>query len=83
MSSRGSADNSTMSGATVTITNVVSAQDVLAFTTQNGISGSWNAATGVLTLSGSSSVANYETALRSITYSTRNGVSAPVISCFL
>jgi len=42
--------------------------DVLGFTTQNGITGSYNAATGVLTLSGSSSVANYQSALRSVTY---------------
>ncbi|WP_180268988.1 beta strand repeat-containing protein, partial [Nostoc linckia] len=41
----------------------------LAFTNQNGISGSYNSSTGVLTLTGSSTVANYQTALRSITYS--------------
>ncbi len=58
-----------LAGATVTISgNYASGQDVLGFTSQNGITGSWNAATGVLTLSGSSSVANYQTALESVTY---------------
>ncbi len=43
--------------------------DTLNFTDQNGISGSYNSGTGVLTLTGSASVANYQTALRSITFS--------------
>ena len=59
------ADNTNLAGATVTITaNFASGQDVLAFTNQNGITGSWNAGTGVLTLSGTATVANYQTALR-------------------
>ena len=41
---------------------------MLGFTNQNGITGSYNSGTGVLTLSGSSSVANYQAALRSVTY---------------
>ncbi|AVH62289.1 MULTISPECIES: beta strand repeat-containing protein [unclassified Nostoc] len=62
-------DSPNLASATVTITNgLVSAQDILAFTDQNGITGSYNSNTGVLTLTGSSSVANYQTALRSITY---------------
>jgi VCBS repeat-containing protein len=64
------ADSAQLQGATVAITgNFVSADDTLGFTNQNGISGSYNSGTGVLTLSGNSSVANYETALRSVTYS--------------
>jgi hypothetical protein len=62
-------DNDNMASATVSITsNYQSGQDVLEFTNQLGITGSWNATTGVLTLSGSSSKANYQTALRSVTY---------------
>ncbi len=58
-----------MSSATVQITgNFASGQDILGFADQNGISGSFNAATGVLTLIGSSSVANYKAALDSVTY---------------
>ncbi|WP_298622295.1 DUF4347 domain-containing protein, partial [uncultured Zoogloea sp.] len=56
-------------GATVSITSgFASGQDTLAFTDQSGITGSWNVATGVLTLSGSATVANYQAALRSVTY---------------
>src|SRR6185437_11658635 len=63
-------DSTNLTGATVSITgNFASGQDVLGFTTQSGISGSYNAATGVLTLSGSASVAAYQTALASVTYS--------------
>jgi Ca2+-binding RTX toxin-like protein len=62
-------DSPNLSSATVSITSgFASTQDILAFTTQNGITGSYNSNTGVLTLTGSSSVANYQTALRSITY---------------
>ncbi|OSI83469.1 VCBS domain-containing protein [Bradyrhizobium canariense] len=62
-------DNANLASATVQITgNYVNGQDVLGFTNQNGIAGSFNAATGTLTLTGSSSVANYQTALDSVTY---------------
>ena len=62
-------DSSTLTGATVSITgNFASGQDVLAFTNQNGISGSYNATTGVLTLTGAATVAQYQAALESITY---------------
>ena len=57
-----------VTGATVTIgTGYQSGSDTLHFTTQNGISGSY--AGGVLTLSGSATPANYQTALQSVTYS--------------
>ena len=69
-------DTTNLTGATVAITDgFVAGQDMLAFTNRNGISGSYNATTGVLTLSGSSSVANYRTALRSVTY--RNTSATP------
>ncbi|WP_461631437.1 MBG domain-containing protein [Labilibaculum euxinus] len=44
-------------------------QDNLLFTNQNGITGSFDKGTGVLTLSGDALPANYQTAVRSITYS--------------
>ncbi|HEY7627695.1 MAG TPA: tandem-95 repeat protein, partial [Ilumatobacteraceae bacterium] len=63
------ADNANLASATVRISSgYQSGQDLLAFTAQNGITGSWNAASGVLTLSGTSSVGNYQAALRSVTY---------------
>ena len=62
--------DSNLTGATVSMTtNYVSGQDTLSFSTQNGITGSWVAGTGVLTLTGTTTAANYQTALRSITYS--------------
>ncbi|MCW2205021.1 hypothetical protein ABIF21_003808 [Bradyrhizobium elkanii] len=62
-------DNTTLTGATVQITgNYANGQDVLAFTSQNGITGSFNAGTGVLTLTGTASVADYQASLASVTY---------------
>jgi subtilisin family serine protease len=63
------ADSTSLASATVTLTtNYVNGQDSLSITSQNGITGNWTPATGVLALSGIASVANYQTALRSITY---------------
>jgi Ca2+-binding RTX toxin-like protein len=61
-------DSPNLTGASVSITGFASGEDLLDFTDQNGIVGLFNSATGILTLSGASSVANYEAALRSITY---------------
>ncbi len=58
-----------LAGATVAIGSSFLAGDTLNFTNQNGITGSYNSGTGVLTLSGTASIANYQAALRSITYS--------------
>ena len=40
----------------------------MSFTDQNGITGSWDASTGTLTLTGAASVADYEAALESVSY---------------
>ena len=62
-------DSANLAGATVQITgNFVSGQDVLGFTNQNGIAGGYNAATGVLMLTGQASLAQYQAALQSVTY---------------
>jgi hypothetical protein len=62
-------DSTNLTGATISITaGFVSAQDTLAFTNQLGITGTYNSGTGVLTLAGTTTVANYQTALRSVTY---------------
>ncbi|HDZ20438.1 MAG TPA: DUF4347 domain-containing protein [Phycisphaerae bacterium] len=58
-----------LAGATVSISSgYVSAEDFLSFVDQLGIRGNWDVGAGVLTLSGMSSVANYQTALRWVTY---------------
>jgi Bacterial Ig domain/RTX calcium-binding nonapeptide repeat (4 copies)/Cadherin domain len=63
------ADNANLQSATVQITTGCrAAEDALIFANQNGISGSYTAATCVLTLTGATSLANYQTALRSIKY---------------
>ena len=60
---------SQLQSATVSITGGFLAGDQLNFTSQSGITGSYNAATGVLTLNGAASFAAYQTALDSVTYS--------------
>ncbi len=68
--------SSTIDGAKVAIsTGFVSAQDVLSFTAQNGITGSYSSVTGILTLTGSTTAANYQTALASITYNNTGGAA--------
>jgi ELWxxDGT repeat protein len=62
-------NNFSFVGATIAITgNYLATEDVLGFTNQSGITGSFNSSTGLLALSGSSSRANYETALHAVTY---------------
>ena len=58
-----------LTGATISIGTGHAAADALNFTNANGITGSYNAATGVLTLSGTATIAQYQTALESISYS--------------
>lgn len=67
-------DNTDLTGAVVTISGVMDG-DSLNFTDQAGITGTYDAATGTLTLSGTASVADYQTALRSITFSTADGLT--------
>lgn len=69
----GDVDSATMSGATVAIVgNYHSSEDSLQFTNQNGITGSWSSGTGVLTLTGTASIADYQAALRSVKYYNSN-----------
>jgi hypothetical protein len=68
-------NQSNLIGATVSITVGHDPNDLLNFTNQNGITGSYNSTTGVLTLTGTASVANYQAALRSITFSDSGGAT--------
>jgi len=66
-----------LSGATVSIgTNFDANHDHLNFTDQNGITHAYNATTGVLTLTGIATSANYAAALDSITFSTDSASAA-------
>jgi VCBS repeat-containing protein len=67
-------DSANLVGATIQITsNFNSAEDDLAFPDQLGITGSYNDGTGTLTLTGTTSVANYQTALRDVRYANTSG----------
>ena len=68
-------DSGNLSGATVAISAGFTAGDLLSFANQNGIAGAYNAATGVLSLSGTATVAQYEAALRSVGYSSTSNTS--------
>ncbi len=60
-------DSGNLTGATVSISAGLLAGDTLNFINQNGITGAY--ANGILTLSGTATVAQYQAALESITYS--------------
>lgn len=62
------ADNDLLSQVIVEIVDYQAGKEVLGFTSQNGITGVFNATDGKLTLQGLSTVANYSTAIMSITY---------------
>jgi large repetitive protein len=66
------ADSTLLTGGTVAIASYIATEESLAFATIGGITGSFNATTGVLTLSGTASVAAYQAALRNVTYANRS-----------
>ena len=62
-------DSVNLAGASVQITgNYRVGQDVLSFGGVGGITGTWDSTTGTLTLSGSGTVSEYQSALRSVKY---------------
>ena len=62
-------DDTQITAATVTISAGLTSGDVLSFVNTASITGSYNAGTGVLSLTGTDTLANYQAALRSVTYS--------------
>ena len=64
------ADDTNLNSLTVTITNLQDgvAESLSANTGGTGITASYNSGSGVLTLSGTDSVANYQQVLRTVTY---------------
>ena len=64
-------DNSDqIQSATVNITTNFNANDVLTWTNQTGITGSYNASTGLLSFTGSAAPSVYQTLLRSVKFNT-------------
>jgi methionine-rich copper-binding protein CopC len=62
-------DSANLTRATVQITGGLTAGDVLSFTASDVIDGTYDPATGTLTLEGTATVAQYQTVLRSVSYS--------------
>ncbi|MCV7154009.1 Ig-like domain-containing protein, partial [Mycolicibacterium pyrenivorans] len=69
------ADSDELSGATVTIVTGGQDGDVLDYTAPlgNPVTGTWDAATKTLTLTGTATIAQYEAAIKAITFSTTEG----------
>jgi hypothetical protein len=75
--------NGNITTATVKIdANYVAGQDVLQFTNTGFITGVFNASTGTLTLSGTGTYAQYQAALRSVTYDNLSSSPTPGIRRF-
>ncbi len=70
-------DDPDLESATVRISSGFQPGDLLHFFNQNGISGSYNSGTGVLTLTGTASVDHYRQALRRVNFKTTNGNPTP------
>ena len=71
-------DNTNLVSATVQFgKGYIKIEDTLVFTDQLGITGSFDANTGTLTLTGTTTVANYQTALRSVQYEDVNSPPTP------
>lgn len=62
-------NDSVLAGAVISLIGYVSGEDVLGYAGGGGIVATWDATTGTLTLSGSAAVAQYQAALRAVTYS--------------
>jgi hypothetical protein len=62
-------DDANIDSARISVSaNYVNGEDVLAFTNTANITGTWNASSGVLRLTGTTTKANYQAALRAVTY---------------
>lgn len=72
------ADSANLVSVVVSITDNFEAGDLLIFANQLGITGSYNTGTGELTLTGTTTLANWQTALRTVEFQTL--VSPPAAS---
>ncbi|MDZ4236341.1 MAG: hypothetical protein U1C73_21890, partial [Dietzia sp.] len=69
------ADSDELNSATITIVTGGQAGDVLDYTapSNNPVTGTWDAATKTLTLSGTATIAQYEAAIQAVTFTTTEG----------
>ncbi len=73
-------DSHSLSTATISLqAGFVSTEDALHFSDTSNITGSYNSSSGVLTLTGSDTLENYQSALRSITYSNSNTINPSTV----
>ncbi|MBI9073694.1 MAG: hypothetical protein JEY94_19010 [Melioribacteraceae bacterium] len=73
-------DNSNINGASIAVsTGQISNEDLLSFKNQSNIVGNFNESSGILILSGSATVEDYQKALRSVTYSNSSENPTPAI----
>jgi hypothetical protein len=71
--------HTSLASATISIAgNYTSGQDLLLFTNQNGITGTWDAISGSMVLTGNVAPAVYQAALRTVQY--KNSSASPVTS---
>jgi len=74
------ADSALLASATVRLSvNYRTGQDVLGYVSTATITGAWDVATGILTLTGADTVANYRIALRTVTYQNTSASPDPAI----
>lgn len=71
-----SGDGFNVIGATIRVVDNVANEDTLAFSTTAEISGVFDSASGVLALTGTASLSEYQAALRTITYDNTNSTFA-------
>ncbi|MCA1909286.1 MAG: cadherin-like domain-containing protein [Magnetospirillum sp.] len=79
-------DSATLTGAVVMIAANFGPGDVLSYTSYGGIGGSYDAMTGTLTLTGSASLADYQSVLRSVQFSnatTTMGAGNRLVSAYV
>lgn len=69
-------DDTSIASATITLSPVFSAEDVLTFTPKGTITGSYNASTGILSLTGGGTIADFQDVVRSVRYSNSKGTAA-------
>ncbi|MBI5773090.1 MAG: hypothetical protein HZA89_05015 [Verrucomicrobia bacterium] len=73
------ANNAFLVSATVTISvNYNNTQDFLTFTPQGGVTGAFDPATGVLSLTNRATIADYQAVLRSVSYTNSAGLALDV-----
>ncbi|CAK0741659.1 hypothetical protein CCP2SC5_1100001 [Azospirillaceae bacterium] len=70
-------DQENLVGASVRISSGLQSGDALHFTNMLGITGNYDSSTGVLTLTGEATQQNYQTALRSITFTSSAALATP------